>query len=123
VQYQSPGGARQILPTASYGTYMTSQQSNAYSSNYFNTPLKLELDTATLTSNYLQDGGFYPYTVYHRIPGAMAALISDGCDNLIGARGGFSNATPTYDNIMSRSNSVFLHVYNQQGAAPPMPGP
>lgn len=123
VQYQSPGRAPQILPTTAYGTYMTSQQSNAYSSNYFNTPLKLELDTATLTSNYLQDSGFYPYTVYHRIPGAMASLINDGCDYLLGARGGFSNATPTYDNIMSRSNSVFLHVYNQQGAAPPMPGP
>jgi hypothetical protein len=124
VQYESPIYGRQILPTSMHGTYMASQQSNVYASNYFNTPLKLELDTATLDSNYLRDGYHVNYTVYHRIPGAMASLLSDGgCDYLIGPRSGFSNATPTYENRMSRSNSVFMHVYNQQGAAPPMPGP
>jgi hypothetical protein len=124
VEYQSPLYGRQILGSAVHGGYMTSQQSNAYASNYFNSPLKLELDTAALASNYLRDAYHANYTVYHRIPGAMAALSNDGyCDYLIGTRGGFSNATPTYDNMTSRSNAVFLHVYNQQGAAPPMPGP
>lgn len=123
VQYESPLYGKQILSTATHGTYLASQQSNIYTSNYFNTPLKLELDTNVLRNNYIRDAYHVNYTVYHRIPGAMASLIQDGCDNFIGARGGFSNATPLYENWMSRSNSVFLHVYNQHGAAPPMPGP
>jgi hypothetical protein len=76
-------------------------------------------------SNALADGpagGFY--TLYHRIPGAMAELIDDGyCGYTLGARGGFSNAATDYDNRIGLSNTVFLGVYNQQGAAPPMPGP
>lgn len=122
VQYESAAG-RQILPTASHGTLLTSQNSNVYTSNYFNTPLKLELDTATLQSNYAVDGSNVNYTVYHRIPGAMASLTQDACEILIGPRGGFSNRAPLYDNRTSLQNSVFLSVYNQQGAAPPMPGP
>jgi len=122
IQYEPAGGQRQIIATHSGS--MMSQQSNAYTSNYFNTPLKFEIDSAVVASNALTDGYSANYTLYHRIPGAMATLLSDGgCDLLIGARGGFSNPAPTYDNCMSYSNSVFMHVYNQQGAAPPMPGP
>lgn len=126
IQYQSPRTGRQILGKASYGGYMFSQNSNAYTSNYYNNTVKLELDTAVLSSNALVDGpyGAY-YTLYHRIPGAMANLISDGyCGYLIGPRGGFSNDNVlTHDNRTCIDNTAFLHVYNQEGNAPPMPGP
>jgi len=125
IQYESANG-RQILGKASQGTHMTSQCSNAYTSNYFNTPFKLELDTAVLTSNAAADGpyGAY-YTLYHRIPGGMANLVSDGyCGYLLSTRGGFSNSLGiTIDNYTPTSNAVFLHVHNQAGNAPPMPGP
>ena len=126
VQYESRRGGRQILTRGSFGGYMTSQNSNAYTSNYYNTQVKLELDTAVLTSNALRDGpyGAY-YTIYHRIPGGMANLLPDGyCGYTIGPRGGFSNADGvTVDNYTGLQNSVFLHVYNQAGNAAPMGGP
>jgi len=126
VQYESPRTGRQILGKASYGGFMVSQNSNAYTSNYYNTQVKLELDPAILTSNALIDGPYGAnYTVYHRIPGAMANLISDGyCGYLIGPRSGFSNSQGVnVDNLTSINNAVYLHVYNQAGNAPPMPGP
>jgi hypothetical protein len=126
VQYQSPRTGVQILAKGSFGGYLTSQASNAYSSNYYNTQVKLELDTAILSSNALMDGesGAY-YTIYHRIPGAMANLVSDGyCGYYIGGRSGFSNSRiVNVDNHTSYNNSVYLHVYNQAGVAPPMRGP
>ena len=125
VQYESPSG-RQILGKASFGGYMTSQNSNAYTSNYYNTQVKLELDTAVLSSNALRDGpyGAY-YTIYHRIPGGMADLLPDGyCGYTLGPRSGFSNAQiVNVDNYSAPMNSVYLHVYNQAGSAPPMLGP
>jgi hypothetical protein len=126
VQYQSARTGPQIMPSASIGGWMTSQRSNVYASNYFEAPLKLELDAATMMSNYLMDGaaGGGTYTLYHRIPGAMAELVDDGyCGYNLGVRGGFSNPTMIYDNRTPYANAVFLEVYNQQGAAPPMPGP
>jgi hypothetical protein len=125
VQYESPVTGRQILSKASVGGWLTSQMSNAYASNYFNGTIKLELDPAVVMSNYMTDGpgGGY-YTLYHRIPAGMAFLQDDGyCGYVIGWRGGFSNQEITFDNRTPLSNSVYLHVYNQQGAAPPMPGP
>jgi hypothetical protein len=125
IQYESAKG-RQILEKASQGTYITSQCSNAYTSNYFNTSMKLELDTAVLTSNAAADGDYGAYyTLYHRIPGGMANLVSDGyCGYVFSDRGGFSNSQGiTIDNYTPASNAVFLHVYNQAGNAPPMPGP
>lgn len=126
VQYESPRVGRQVLEKSSYGGYMFSQMSNAYASNYYNTQLKLELDPAILTSNALIDGpyGGY-YTLYHRIPGAMANLISDGyCGYYLSARGGFSNnVIVNVDNHTALNNGVYLHLYNQSGNAPPMPGP
>ena len=125
VQYESARTGPQIMASASLGNWMTSQCSNAYASNYVEIPMKLELNTATMMSNYLMDGASGgAYTLYHRIPGAMANLVDDGyCGYNLGARGGFSNPTLTYDNRSAFSNSVFLEVYNQQGAAPPLPGP
>lgn len=126
VQYESPRTGRHILEKASYGGFMVSQNSNAYTSNYYNTHVKLELDPAVLSSNALIDGPYGAnYTVYHRIPGAMANLISDGyCGYYIGPRGGFSNnIIVNVDNHTCLNNSVYLHVYNQEGNAPPMPGP
>lgn len=125
IQYQSARGV-QILPTSVQGNVMTSQQSNAYSSNYFNNNLKLEIDPAVITSNAAIDGASVAYyTLYHRIPGGMASLLWDGsCDYNISDRGGFSNNyIVNVDNYTPRSNSVFLHVFNQAGNAPPMPGP
>jgi hypothetical protein len=126
VQYESPTTGRQILAKASYGGYMFSQMSNAYSSNFYDTQVKLELDPAILTNNAAIDGpnGAY-YTLYHRIPGAMANLVSDGyCDYTIENRGGFSNDTAvTVDNRTALNNGLYLHLYNQDGNAPPMPGP
>lgn len=125
VQYESARTGPQIMPSASIGGWMTSQRSNVYASNYFEAPLKLQLDTATIMSNYLMDGASGgTYTLYHRIPGAMAELVDDGyCGYNLGVRGGFSNPTITYDNRTPYANAVFLEVYNQQGAAPPLPGP
>jgi hypothetical protein len=125
VQYESVRG-RQILAKASQGAYMMSQQSNAYASNYYESQIKLELDPAVLSSNAAMDGvaGAY-YTLYHRIPAAMANLTPDGyCGYNLGPRGGFSNGNGVdVDNYTPLSNSVFLHVYNQAGEAPPMVGP
>jgi len=126
VQYESPRTGRQILGNASHGGYMFSQNSNAYTSNYYNSQVKLELDPAILSSNALTDGpyGGY-YTLYHRIPGAMANLIPDGyCGYNIGPRSGFSNdRIVNVDNRTSLNNAVYLHVYNQEGNARPMTGP
>jgi hypothetical protein len=126
VQYETPRSGRQVLTKASFGGYLTSQNSNAYTSNYYNTQVKLELDTAVLSSNALRDGpyGAY-YTIYHRIPGGMANLVSDGyCGYNMGTRGGFSNdQIVNVDNYTALQNSVYLHVYNQAGSAPPMLGP
>lgn len=126
VQYESPTSGRQILAKGSFGGYMTSQNSNAYTSNYYANQVKLELDTAVLSSNALSDGpyGAY-YTIYHRIPGGMANLVSDGyCGYNMGTRGGFSNdQIVNVDNYSAPMNSVYLHVYNQAGSAPPMLGP
>ena len=126
VQYESPRRGRQILGKASYGGFLTSQMSNAFTSNYFNTPVKLELDTAVLTSNALMDGeSGANYTLYHRIPGAMASLVSDGyCGYNIDARSGFSNnQVVNVDNYTAAFNGLYLHVFNQSGNAAPMPGP
>jgi hypothetical protein len=126
IQYESPRTGRQILGKASYGSFLFSQQSNAYASNYYNTQIKLEIDTAVLTNNAAIDGpyGGY-YTLYHRIPGGMASLIDDGyCGFMINDRGGFSNnAIVNVDNYTAPNNGVYLHLYNQSGNAPPMPGP
>jgi hypothetical protein len=125
VQYETIGsGGPQIVPGSENGNWIWSQNSNAFTSNYFNLPLKLEMAAATVMSNYLRDGPGGFYTLYHRIPGAMANLIDDGyCGYLIGDRGGFSNPALTYDNRSAATNSAFVEVYNQHGAAPPMPGP
>lgn len=126
VQYESRRVGRQILGKASYGGHMFSQMSNAYASNYYDNQLKLELDPAVLTQNAAIDGpyGGY-YTLYHRIPGAMASLVSDGyCGYYLSARGGFSNSQfVNVDNYTALNNGVYLHLYNQAGNAPPMPGP
>ena len=114
VQYQSPSAGTRILPTANNTSWITSQQSNTYTSNVFTSQIKLELDSGTVLSNAATDGpnGGY-YTLYHRIPGGMASLVADGyCGYTIGDRGGFSNEYPTYDNRQGAANTVYMHVYN-----------
>ena len=116
VQYETVNSGRQILAT--YGDMLTSQMSNIYTSNVYNTQVKLALDTPTVIRNAMNDGptGGY-YTVYHRIPGGMANLVPDpscGCGTTIGTRGGFSNENGiTVNNNTQLLNGVFLHVYNQ----------
>lgn len=125
VQYQSPQGNVRIMGTSVNTGYITSQNSNAYSSNFYDKPIKMELDANMIASNARRDGpyGAY-YTLYHRIPGGMANLIKDPyCGYSLGERGGFSNSELTMDNYTARSNAVFLHVYNQDGNQAPMPGP
>ena len=114
IQYQSPSAGTSILPNATNTSWLTSQQSNAYTSNVFTSQVKLELDAGTVLSNAVTDGpyGGY-YTLYHRIPGGMASLVVDGnCGYTIGLRGGFSNEYPTYDNHQGTTNTVYMHVYN-----------
>jgi hypothetical protein len=117
IQYVSPTTQTTTrLPESHMQINMTSQQSNTWTSNFYDTPFKLELNTATVQSNYAVDGNAGYYTLYHRMVGGMAELISDGyCAYLIG-RSGFSNATPVYDNRTPGRNGVYLHIYNQ--AAP-----
>ena len=125
VQYQSARTGPTIIPTSINASYITSQNSNAYTSNYFDKPIKMELDTNIIASNALRDGAYGAYyTLYHRIPGGMANLLADGyCGYNLGVRGGFSNSELTMDNYTGKSNAVFLHVYNQDGNQAPMPGP
>lgn len=126
VQYNGISTGRTIFPASATTDYMTSQSSNLYESNYYQGPLMLQLDTPMLMSNLLIDGPTGYLTLYHRFPGGMAQLMDDpdcGCDKVIGGRGGFSNPAMVYDNRTAAQNSVFLHVYNQQGAAAPLPGP
>ena len=123
IQYESPRTGRQILEKASYSGYMMSQMSNAYASNFYNTQVKLELDPAVLTSNALMDGPNGYYTLYHRIPAAMAGLLPDGyCGYTLSGRSGFSNNHNVNVDNYTRGG-VYLHLYNQSGNAPPMLGP
>lgn len=117
IQYTSPTTSMTSrLPESHCEMNMTSQQSNTWTSNYFDTPFKLEINTTTVQNNYAIDGGSGYYTLYHRIVGGMAELISDGyCAYLIG-RSGFSNQTLTYDNRTPGRNGVYLHIYNQAAA-------
>ena len=117
IQYTSPTtNITSRLPESHCEVNMTSQQSNTWTSNYFDTPIKLEMNTTTVRNNFAVDGGSGYYTLYHRIVGGMAELISDGyCAYLIG-RSGFSNQTPTYDNRTPGRNGVYLHIYNQAAA-------
>ena len=117
IQYTSPNTqlTSRILETHCE-VNMVSQQSNTWSSNYFQTPMTLEINASTIIRNNVIDGTAGYYTLYHRMVGGMAELISDGyCAYLIG-RSGFSNQAPTYDNRTPTRNGVYLHIYNQAAA-------
>jgi hypothetical protein len=109
IQYQTSNGV-EILPSSFNYEYIVSQQTNAYTSNCFNTPLRLEMDTGFVLERAARDGPNGYYTLYHSMPGLMAEFTTDGCDKVVGNRGGLSNAT--FDNRTSRNNAVFLHLYN-----------
>jgi hypothetical protein len=115
IQYQSLSTlSTTILSNATNVSYITSQNSNVYTSNVFTNQVKLEIPSGTVLSNAAVDGpnGGY-YTLYHRIQGGMASLVSDGyCGLTVGPRGGFSNEFPLYDNRQGQTNTVFMHVYN-----------
>lgn len=113
IQYTNPTST--IIISGSQNTDMiVSQQSNAYTSNYFNKPMKLPIDSGIIASNWALDGPVGYYTLYHRIPGGMAQLVSgDSCGYYIGARGGMSNDTPMYLNATPPQNGVFMSIYNR----------
>jgi hypothetical protein len=115
VEYQSLTTlSTSIIPNSVNVSYITSQNSNIYTSNVFTTQVKLEIPSGTVLSNSAVDGpnGGY-YTLYHRIPGGMASLVNVGfCGITIGPRGGFINEFPLYDNRQGQTNTVFMHVYN-----------
>ena len=93
---------------------IVSQQSNVYTSNYFNKPLKMPIDSAVIASNWAIDGATGYYTLFHRIPGGMAQLIpGDACGYYIGSRGGMSNSEPSYINATSIQNGAFMTLYNR----------
>lgn len=92
---------------------IVSQQSNVNTSNYFNKPMKLPIDSRIIASNWLADGAQGYYTLFHRIPGGMAQLIpGDACGYYIGSRGGMSNDMPTYINATPLQNGAFIGIYN-----------
>lgn len=115
IQYKTPTmGSPFILPSTVTSDLITSQQSNVYTSNYFTKNMMLPLDATVVANNWLADGTSGYYTLYHRIPGGMAALVSgDSCGFSIGPRSGMSNQAPTYDNQTPLQNGTFMHVYNQ----------
>lgn len=109
IQYQTTRGP-EIVPSSFNYDYIVTQQSNNYTSNAFNTSLRLPIDSGFVLEKMAQDGPGGYYTLYHYMPGAMARFVSDGCDRVIDGRGGFSNTA--FDNRSSRDNAVFLHVQN-----------
>lgn len=103
-----------IIPGSENTDMIVSQQSNAFTSNYFNKPMKFPIDSAMIMSNWGVDGINGYYTLYHRIPGGMAKLVpGDACGYYIGDRGGMSNDEPTYMNATSRQNGAFMSIYNR----------
>lgn len=109
LQYTS-GRGTQILTSSTNSDFIVSQQSNNYTSNVYNSPIRLQIDTQLVLSNMLLDGPFGYYTMYHSLPGGMASFTNDGCDRLVGERSGFSNTT--FDNRTSPNNAIFLHICN-----------
>ena len=113
IQYTNASNTT-ILPGSQNSDMIVSQQSNVYTSNYFNKPMKLPIDSAFIASNWALDGPVGYYTLYHRIPGGMAQLVSgDSCGYYIGSRGGMSNDSPTYVNSTPIQNGVFMSIYNK----------
>jgi len=117
VQYKNRNASTTILAESLNTDWIVSQQSNAYTSNVFNKPMKLPISSGTFAANWLADGAVGYYTLYHRIPGGMAELIpGDACGYGIGARGGMSNTEPTFVNLTPPQNGAFMHVYNRAPA-------
>jgi len=114
VQYQDRFASTTILTESLNTDWIVSQQSNAYTSNVFNKPMNLPISSGRVAVNWLADGAIGYYTLYHRIPGGMAALLQgDACGYSIGARGGMSNQSPMYMNLTPPQNGAFMHVYNR----------
>ena len=109
IQYETTAG-REIMPSSFHYDYVTTQQSNAFTSNSYATPLRLDLDTKFVLDRMARDGPNGYYTLYHYMPGGMARFSNDGCDRFIDGRGGLSNAV--YDNRTSKTNAVTLQLYN-----------
>jgi hypothetical protein len=113
IQYSGINTSSFILSGSQNTDVIVSQQSNAFTSNYFNKPMKLPIDSAIVASNWLVDGAQGYYTLYHRIPGGMAQLVpGDACGYGLGNRGGMSNDTPTYINATPLQNGAFIGIYN-----------
>lgn len=114
IQYSGPNTSSFIVSGSEVTGAITSQQTNPFTSNYFNMPLSLPIDTAILGSNWLADGAAGYYTLYHRIIGGMADLKpGDGCDPVLGSRGGIISEVPNYMNATPVQNGAFMGIYNE----------
>jgi hypothetical protein len=114
IQYSGAHTSSFIVSGSEVTGAVTSQQTNTLTSNFFNMPLSLPIDTNIVGSNWLADGASGYYTLYHRIVGGMAELRpGDGCDPVIGSRGGIVNEFPNYINATPLQNGVFIGIYNQ----------
>ena len=117
IQYTRPVGtplSTIFMPESQNTDWIVSQQSNAYTSNVFNKSMNLPLSSGTVYQHWLVDGAGGYYTLYHRIPGGMATLVSeDSCGYAIGARGGMSNENPQFMNLTPPQNGAFMHIYNR----------
>ena len=112
IQY-SGGGSNFIIAGSQNSDMIVSQQSNAYTSNYFNKPMKFPIDSIVIADNWDADGPSGYYTLFHRIPGGMAKLVSgDACGYYIGPRGGMSNEMPDYVNVTPIEDGAFMTIYN-----------
>jgi len=97
---------RQILPESVTTTYMTSQQVQpSQLSNYFNTPMRFEIDPYTsFLSNYTTNNtNTLNFTIYHRFLDARAPTASDT---------GFSSIS-SITNITPSRGGLYMNLINQ----------
>jgi hypothetical protein len=104
-----------IIPTTIFGesvttNYMTSQQNLASgNSNYFNTPIRMQIDPyGSLLSNY-QLNNFNPlyFTIYHRFPNAQSNATDTGFP---------SGSMMT--NLTSQQSGLYINLVNQSPLLP-----
>jgi hypothetical protein len=106
LQIQTPISGRVMFQESINTKYITSQLTDANSSNYFNTPVRMQINPYTLATNVaLNAPGTVNVAVYHR--------IVNGLSNLVANNGGFQGPTVNYDNRTSQGLYVQLMTNTQ----------
>jgi len=102
--------SRRIAAETVTTNYMVSQ--NAGSSNYFNTPMRFQVDAYnTLMNNYvLNNTNTVNYTIYHRFPGGASDGVTSGFDSTSRI---VTNLTP--------KNGLYVNLVNQTVLPPGLP--